>query len=161
MQTGHEEAACALWTRLLMFSAALSRSDLLITPSCLPCPFCFCLPQLGCVTTLCCAVRTAARATTISGATVPPASRASCARELAARAPGSAMTNCLDGPPSIIPPSAASSLSPSQCSLYWLFPFAERPGRPPILNQNPKTTHVETELSTLRTWRTKAVWTMC
>ncbi|KAG7229046.1 hypothetical protein INR49_013165 [Caranx melampygus] len=44
--------------------------------------------KLECVTTRCCAVRTVARATTISGAIVPPASRASCARELAARARG-------------------------------------------------------------------------
>lgn len=109
----------------------------------------------------CCAVRTVARATTIRGAIVLPASRASCARELAARAPGSVMTNCLDGPPSIIPPSASSSLLPSQCSRYWLFPFAERHERPPLLNQNPKTTYVETGLSTVRTWRTKDVWTMC
>jgi len=69
-------------------------------------------PQLGCVTTRCCAVRTAVLATTISVAIVPPASRASCARELAARAPGSAVTNCQDGPPSITPLSAASSLLP-------------------------------------------------
>lgn len=91
--------------------------------------------QLGCVTTRCCAVRTAARVTTINGAIVPPASRVSCVREFAARAPGSAMTNCLDRPPSIFPTSVASSLLCLYCSCYWLLPFAERPERFPILNQ--------------------------
>lgn len=112
MRTGQEEAACAPRTCLLMFSVGLSPSDLLITPSSLPCPFAL-SPQLGCATTRCCVVRTVARATTTSDAIVPLASRASCARELAARGPGSVMTNCLDGPPSIIPPSAASSRFPS------------------------------------------------
>lgn len=38
VQTGPEEAACALWTRLLLFSVVLSLSVPLITPSCLPNP---------------------------------------------------------------------------------------------------------------------------
>lgn len=41
MQTGQEEAACALWTCLLMFSVSLLLSDLLITHSRLPFFFCF------------------------------------------------------------------------------------------------------------------------
>ncbi|KAK2895903.1 hypothetical protein Q8A73_015391 [Channa argus] len=69
--------------------------------------------KLECVTTRCCAVRTVARATTINGANVPPASRASCAREFAARGLESAMTNCLDRPPSIFPTLATSVFLPS------------------------------------------------
>lgn len=164
------ELAC--WCSL----SPLSLSDLLITPACLLLssasalffsslslmfffsPLLLCLSsQLGCATTRCCAVRTAARATTISGATVPRASRVSCARELAARAPGSARTSCLDEPPSVSTPSASSPSRRPFC--YWLFPFAERlwlpPWRPLILNQNPETTYVETgTLDPLRTWRT-------
>ncbi|MED6238328.1 hypothetical protein ATANTOWER_017333 [Ataeniobius toweri] len=60
--------------------------------------------KLGCVTTQCCAVKMAARATTISDATVPPASWVSCVRELDARVPESVMTSFLDGQRSIIPP---------------------------------------------------------
>lgn len=125
MQTG-QEAACALWTRLLMFSAVVSLSELLITPSHFPCPFALSLPQLGYATTRCYAVKTAEHATTISGAIVPPASLAFCVRELAARGPGSAMTSCLDRPPSIIHPSAASSLLTLSSFHYWSSPFAER-----------------------------------
>lgn len=112
-----------------MFSTGVSPVWSINHSSCLPYPvffFALCFLQLGCATTPCYGARTVARVTITKGVTAPPASRASCVRELTARAPGSAMTSCLDEPPSISPRTAAGSLGASwQCNC-WLFSFAER-----------------------------------
>lgn len=155
MQTGQEEAACALWTCLLMFSAALSLSDLLITPFLSPLPFLLCLRSSG-VWQRDAALSERWHVPPPSAVPLFPRFHGRPVRESSLPGPRGVRwpivwTGLLQSSPRRPP----ARFYPRSAPAIDCFPLLRDLDGLPTLNQNPKTTYVETELSTVRTWRTK------